>query len=536
MEQFKKILRAAIRVVAWAIVVGLLLILIRRTVTDRRQAVKVDQTAASWNKLLLILNNVDENYVDTIDYNAVTEEAIATILSKLDPHSTYLPPEDLSKAEENLMGNFGGIGIEFNVPEDTAIVARVIHGGPSERAGLMEGDRVVTVDGRTIAGVSMPQDTMVKLMRGPQDSKVVIGIRRNGEADILPFEIVRGTIPQKSVTAYYMVNDTTAYIKIEKYARTTYQEFCLAMAMMKQQGATRAILDLRDNLGGFMEPAIKMANEFLPVGDLIVYLEGRHRRREDFYADGRGVFKDVKLAILINDNSASASEIFAGAMQDNDRATIYGRRSFGKGLVQEPINYSDGSGIRLTVARYHTPTGRIVQKPYNDGDEYGLDIYERYAHGEMVSADSIRVDESLKFTTPGGRTVYGGGGITPDVFVPIDTTGVTDFLIACNRKSVIAKFGLKTADKYRSAMSSFTTMKQVDAFISGLNLSGEFLAFAASQGIRPAAGEWEESSAYILSMVKALVGRASPLDEEAFYTYWNSYDNVFRTVLEKDLF
>ena len=392
--------------------------------------------AADWSKLRIVLENVAANYVDSLDAAQITEEILPLILSELDPHSVYLPPEQLRSADESLMGEFFGIGIQFTVPEDTAVVSNVISGGPAEKVGILSGDRIVTVDGTAIAGVGMPQDSMVRLMRGPKDTHVRIGILREGES--VSFDIVRSKISEKSVDAAFMINDTTGYLKLSKFTRNSYSEFIKAAVQLRAEGMRRLLFDLRGNAGGFMDQALLMCNEFLEKGAPVVYLEGAHRRREDYHADGRGRLRDVALAVLIDENSASSSEIFAGAIQDNDRGTIYGLRSFGKGLVQEPIYFNDGSGIRVTVARYHTPTGRCIQKPYSENYDY--DLYDRYRNGEMVSADSIKVNDSLRFTTPGGKVVYGGGGIIPDVFVPLDTTRVSDFLVKCNRQSLQFKF------------------------------------------------------------------------------------------------
>ena len=326
----------------------------------------------------------------------------------------------------SLQGNFSGSGIQFNVPNDTAIVINVIQGGPSQKAGLLSGDRIITVDKDTVAGVKINQDSLVKKMKGPLGSLVNIGVKRDNLTELLQFPIKRDKIPVKSVDAAIMVNDSLGYIRLSKFTKTSYKEFVDAMDKLSGLGVKELIFDLRDNTGGYLDQALLLSNEFLSKGELIVYMEGLHRERQEFFADGRGKWKDIPLYIIINENSASSSEIFAGAIQDNDRGTVVGRRSYGKGLVQEPIYFSDNSGIRLTVARFYTPTGRSIQKPYSD--DYQYDIYERYKHGEMVDADSIRRDNSLMYTTKGGKTVYGGGGIIPDLFVPIDTV---------DRKSVV---------------------------------------------------------------------------------------------------
>lgn len=521
--------RDIIRLGVAALIIVLLCVLIFRTV-PRRGTVKVDETAANWNKLMLVLQNVDDNYVDDIDYGSVTEKTLSDILQALDPHSVYLPPQDLKKADESLSGEFGGIDIEFNVPNDTAVVANVISQGPSQKAGIFAGDRIIKVDGVTVAGVKMAQDSMVARMRGPKGSKVKIEVKRLGDTSLLAFDIVRAVIPVKSVDVAFMLDDTTGYIKLQKFQRTSYKEFMPAMDSLRKKGMKKLLFDLRGNLGGYLDQAAMLSNEFLGIGDEIVYMEGKHRERQNLKADGNGLYKDLELDVLIDEESASSSEIFTGAMQDNDRATIYGRRSFGKGLVQEPVYFSDGSGIRLTVARYFTPSGRCIQKPY--GDDYGMDIYNRYEHGEMSSADSIPVNDSLKYTTVGGRTVYGGGGIIPDVFVPIDTSGVNDFYVACNRKNLLFKYVMATADRHRREMSRLHTLEAVERFENGINLANGFLAYARAEGVVPKAGEWEEAGPIMTVYIKALLARYTPMDDDAFYPIYLSIDNVVQAALK----
>ena len=379
---------------------------------------KFDGDYNRWRKLNLVLQEVQKHYVDTIDMEGMTDAAVVAALAKLDPHTVYLPPVELTESETELAGNFEGIGITFNVPNDTAIVIGVIPGGPSEKAGLMQGDRIMQVDEKVIAGKKTPQDSMVRLMKGPSGTKVRILVNRDGTE--IPFDITRDKIPMHCVDAAFMIDDKTGYIKLSKFSRTTYKEFTQATEKLLAQGMDRLVFDLRNNTGGYFDQAMLLSNEFLAKGQDIVYMEGLHRPRQNFDADGHGKLQDIPLCVLIDEGSASSSEIFAGAIQDNDRGTIVGRRSFGKGLVQEPINFTDGSGIRLTVARFHTPSGRCIQKPYDK--DYAYDIFERYANGEMVSADSMKVDTTEVFYTLKGKRVYGGGGIIPDVFVPMDTT------------------------------------------------------------------------------------------------------------------
>ena len=490
---------------------------------------KFDGDYDRWRKLNLILQEVQKNYVDTIDMAAMTDAAVVAALSELDPHSVYLPPVELTESETELAGNFEGIGIQFNVPNDTAIVLSVIPGGPSEKAGLTQGDRIVLVNERTIAGNKTPQDSMVRMMKGPSGSKVKITVNRDGT--LIPFEITRDKIPVNCVDAAFMVDETTGYIKLSKFTRTTYKEVSVAALELLAQGMTRLIFDLRDNTGGYFDQALLLSNMFLERGDMIVYMEGMNRRREDFDADGRGLLKNIGISVLIDEGSASSSEIFAGAIQDNDRGVIVGRRSFGKGLVQEPINFSDGSGVSLTVARFHTPSGRCIQKPY-DKQNYQYDIYERYANGEMTSADSMKVDTTAVFYTVKGRRVYGGGGIIPDLFVPIDTTKATKFYIDCNRKATAVRFASAMFDRYRGSLSQIEDFDKLSVWLDGIGLEKQFLRYAAeTDGLVPSAGEWEKTRDYMMPQLKALTGRFSKLEEEAFYRFYLPVDDAIQFAL-----
>lgn len=523
-KQLNRILTVVLWVVILALVIGAV------NTMRRNRAAKVQIPEGDWGKLMLVLGSVDKDYVDAIDHEKVTEDILPMIMSELDPHSVYLPPVDLQVAEEDLQGGFDGIGIQFTVPEDTAVVSQVISGGPAEKAGLLSGDRVVKVDGRTIAGVKMPQDSMVRLMKGKRGTKVLISVRRAGEQALIDFPIVRDKIPVNSVDAAFMIDDTTGYVKLSKFAKTSYFEFISSMIKLRSKGIKRLLFDLRGNTGGYLDQAIMLSNEFLSKGDLVVYMEGRKRARQDVFADGKGSCQDISLAVLIDEASASSSEIFAGAMQDNDRAVLYGLRSYGKGLVQEPVYFSDGSGIRLTVARYYTPSGRCIQKPY---DDYASDLLQRYRHGEMMNADSIKVNDSLKFTTKGGRTVYGGGGIIPDVFVPLDTAGVSDFLVKCNRLSLQVKFANQMSDRYREKLRSIEDMDTLCRFLDGLALKERFIGYAADAGVSIREGEWEDSGRIIETQLRALIGRNTPLNDDAFYQIYLSIDNVVEAALKK---
>ena len=507
------------------VILGVLLTLVvMKMLPDR----KFDGDYNRWRKLNLILQEVQKNYVDTIDMQAMTDAAVSAALAELDPHSVYLPPVELTESEVELAGNFEGIGITFNVPNDTAIVLSAIPGGPSEKAGLMQGDRIIKVDEKVIAGMKTPQDSMIRLMKGPSGTKVKITVSRDGA--LIPFEIVRDKIPVHCVDAAFMIDDTTGYIKLSKFSRTTYKEFREASAKLLDAGMEHLIFDLRNNTGGYFDQALMLSNEFLQKGEQIVYMEGRERPRQEFDADGRGSLKDIRLSVLIDEGTASSSEIFSGAIQDNDRGVIFGRRSFGKGLVQEPINFTDGSGIRLTVSRFYTPSGRCIQKPYDK--DYAYDIYERYAHGEMTSADSMKVDTSAVYYTVKGRRVYGGGGIIPDVFVPIDTTKATRFFINCNKKATTVRFASAMFDKYKGELAEIEDFDKLTAYLESIDLDSQFLEFADKvDGIRPANGEWAESRVYMMPQINALVGRYSKLSDEAFHRFYLPIDDNIQTAL-----
>jgi len=510
------------------IVLGALLVLTIQKITEDNRRFRTQYE--DWRKLNLVLQKVDEMYVDTVDYKNVTDAAITAALSKLDPHSLYMPPAELEESETDLAGNFDGIGIQFNVPNDTAIVLEVIPGGPSEKIGMLPGDRLLSVDDKVIAGVNFPQDSMVRRMKGPAGTKVTVKVLRDGVE--IPFEITRGKIPMHSVDASFMVNDTTGYIRLSKFSRTTYSEVLNAVSELLPAGMKHLVFDIRDNTGGYFDQALLLSNLFLQRGDLIVYMEGLHRKREDYKADGKGILKNIGLTVLINESSASSSEIFAGAIQDNDRGVIIGRRSFGKGLVQEPVYFTDGSGVRITVARFHTPSGRCIQKPYSD--DYQYDIINRYNGGELTDADSIKVNKSEEYLTVGGRKVYGGGGIIPDVFVPMDTTLATKFYVDCNRKATSMRFASDYFDKHKAELTSIDDYSALLQYLDRSALESKFLAFAkAKDGLAPATdAEWSETRTYLMPQVKALVGRYSKLGDKAFYHLYLDIDETFAEAMK----
>lgn len=520
---------SSIWIAVLGVAVGALAVLAYDSYSQKKNLIRVQY--GDWRKLNLILDQIDRNYVDTINVNDVTEAAITAALAELDPHSVYMPPVELTEAETDLAGNFDGIGIQFNVPNDTAIVLEVIPGGPSEKVGLQKGDRILKVGEKDIAGVRFPQDSMVRRMKGPAGTKVTVTVGRGNER--IPFEITRGKIPVHCVDAAFMINDTTGYIKLSKFSRTTFTEVTEASAKLVGEGMTRLIFDLRDNTGGYLDQALLLSDMFLRKGDEIVYMQGLHRKKDNYKADGKGLLQDIGLTVLINESTASSSEIFAGAIQDNDRGVIIGRRSFGKGLVQEPIYFSDGSGVCLTVARFYTPSGRCIQKPYSE--DYQYDIYKRYADGEMYDADSIKVDSTAAYKTVAGRTVYGGGGIIPDIFVPVDTTRVTKFFIACNKKATQMRFASAMFDRYKGSLTEIGDYDELNRFLDRMNLPAAFREYASSKdGISCTQKEWDETSDYLLPQLRALVGRYSRLGENAFYKMYLNVDVTLKKAIESD--
>ena len=440
----------------------------------------------SSNKLNALFRIIDDQYVDTVNMGELVEEAMPQILSELDPHSSYIPAKDLEAVNADLKGSFSGIGIQFTIQNDTIHVNSVIQGGPSEKVGLMAGDRIVEVDDSAFVGKIVTNSEAMKRLKGEKGSKVKLGVYRPGEKDLLHFTVIRGNIPVKSIDAAYMINEKVGYIKVNKFGETTYPELLIALAKLNQKNCEGLIVDLRGNTGGYMAAAIQMVNEFLPNNRLIVYTQGRKSPREDYNSNGTGSNQKMPLVVLVDEGSASASEIFAGAIQDNDRGTIVGRRSFGKGLVQQPIEFSDGSAIRLTIARYYTPSGRCIQKPYEKGkeSEYELDLLTRYEHGEFFSADSIKQDETEVYHTRLGRPVYGGGGIMPDIFVPQDTTGMTSYFRMAANRGLIIRYTFDYTDQNRSTLQKYDTPEKMEAYLKGQNLLNKFAAWAEKKGLK----------------------------------------------------
>ncbi len=482
------------------------------------------------DKLNSIINIIESNYVDSVNRADLVEAAIPAILKKLDPHSVYIPAKDLARANEPLQGNFDGIGISFNMLTDTILVISTIPGGPSEKMGLLPGDKILYVNDSLVAGKHISDEKVMGMLKGPKGTLVKIKIMRNGQKELLPFEITRDKIPIYSIDVSYMVNKQTGYIKINNFAMTTFDEFMKGLRELKEQGMTSLIVDLRGNSGGIMEAAIQIANQFLREGQLIVYTKGRSQPRKEARATGKGEFETGDLVVLVDEWSASASEILAGAIQDNDRGTIIGRRTFGKGLVQEPISFADGSGLRLTIARYYTPTGRSIQKSYSHGfDEYFDDLTERYHRGEFEVPDSIHFSDSLKFTTPGGRTVYGGGGIMPDKFVPVDTSGVSPYFV--KSRSLIYRFALKYTENNRVALKKFTGPAEMDKYLDKQSLLNQFIQYAATNKIKMDPAGVKTSGEIMSTQIKAYIAR-NILDNKGFYPIWEKIDTTLRYAIE----
>ncbi len=513
---------------AAVLVVGILVGASLRQAPDRRSLTVYPRT----DKLSSILNYIENQYVDTVSMGSLVESTIPTMLKYLDPHSVYIPASELQKVNEPLDGGFDGIGITFNMPNDTVVVMSTIPGGPSERIGIEAGDRIITINDSLVAGKSINQNDIVTMLKGPTGTKVSVGIQRTGLSELLTFEITRDKIPIYSLDVSFMLNEEVGFIKISRFARTTYTEFIAAIDKLQSQGMKKIIIDLRGNTGGYLDAATNIANEFLPEGKLIVYTQGKARPRQNVYSTAKGRCLNTPVAVIVDEFSASASEILAGALQDNDRGIVTGRRSFGKGLVQEQVLFSDGSALRLTIARYYTPTGRSIQKPYEPGsDDYFYDISNRYLHGEFQEQDSIQLQDSLKFTTPGGRTVYGGGGIMPDFFIPIDTLGVTPYFNQVARRNLIYRFAYNFTDKHRRSMNSMKDYKEIEKYLDNLNIMTQFIDFAKARGVKPNHADLAKSRFIIETQIKAYVARGI-IDDLGFYPIITRIDNTLLRTIE----
>ena len=508
-------------------------ILIGTFYTNHFSGNKLGIINTSSNKLNALLHIIDEQYVDTVSMFNLVEEAMPQILAELDPHSSYIPAKDLEAVNSDLRGSFSGIGVQFTIQDDTIHINSVIQGGPSEKVGLLAGDRIVEVDDSSFVGKIVTNSEAMRRLKGEKGSKVKLGIYRPGEKEILHFTVVRGDIPVKSIDAAYMINDKFGYVKVNKFGETTYPELLVALAQLSQANCKGMIIDLRGNTGGYMAAAIQMVNEFLPNNKLIVYTEGRKSPRENYTSNGTGSSQTMPLIVLMDEGSASASEIFAGAIQDNDRGTIIGRRSFGKGLVQQPIEFSDGSAIRLTIARYYTPSGRCIQKPYEKGNdaEYEMDIITRYEHGEFFSADSIKQNIKEIYHTSLGRTVYGGGGIMPDIFVPQDTTGMTSYYRMAATRGLIVRYTLDYTDKNRNKLKEYDTPQKMEAYLKAQNLLEKFAEYAEKKGLkRRNILMYKSKQLFEESLYGNII--YNMLGIEAYITYSNLTDKTVQKALE----
>lgn len=494
----------------------------------------LNRISSPGGKLTYTLSLIENRYVDSISMDSLTEHVLPLLVRELDPHSVYIPASEMAALNEPLEGEFDGVGVVFNMATDTVIVLNVVPRGPSDKAGVKAGDRILTINDSLVAGRKIPQNNIVRMLRGPRGSKVRLGLGRQGIEGLVNVEVERDAIPLRSIESAFRIADGIGYIKLGQFARTTSAELHAALDTLRKQGVSKLIFDLRGNSGGFLDQAIAVANEFLHEGQLIVYTEDRYHKQLREYADGTGTAGDMELAVLIDEASASSSEILAGALQDNDRGTIIGRRSFGKGLVQQQIPYADGSALRLTTARYYTPTGRSIQKPYTIGDEasYEEDLWNRYRNNEFFSADSIHFVDSLKRVTPGGKVVYGGGGIMPDVFVPADTTGVTKYFLEVAGRNILYRYTIEYSDRHREALNAVQSVDELQALLdSDRTLFDDFIRYAARQGVAPRYGDIARSRQLMEAQLRAYIGRNTALEDNGFYANIYPVDNAIMRAL-----
>ena len=486
-----------------------------------------------YHKLTSVLGYIESEYVDNISSNELIEKSLPFILENLDPHSIYIPAKDLMGLNESLEGNFDGIGVQFNIQHDTIMVVNTVSGGPSEKLGIMAGDRIVKIDDTLVAGINITNNQVLKKLKGLKGTKVKVSIYRHKYPDLIDFTITRDVIPLYSIDVAYMIDDSIGYVKISSFSGTTYQEFKKAILRLQKKGMKKIIVDLRGNGGGYLDAATKITDEFLDDKKLIVYTEGKSRPKTVTYATSRGYCQDSEITVLIDEWSASASEIFAGAIQDNDRGTIIGRRSFGKGLVQEQTMLPDGSALRLTIARYYTPSGRCIQKPYEHGhgSKYNEEIIDRYVHGEFSELDSIKHPDSLKYLTAGGRVVYGGGGIMPDIFIPVDTLGWTPYLSTVSNKGLIYQFAFEYVDGNRDFLSKFNDYKELDEFLNKAHLINQFIIFAENKGVEKKYNEIKTSEFLLKTQIKAYIAR-NLFDNDGFYPIMKEVDLPLKRAIE----
>ena len=487
------------------------------------------------NKLTYTMALIEREWVDSIPMDTLAERVIPLLVSELDPHSAYIPASEMQRVNEPLEGEFDGIGVVFNMATDTVIVLNVIPSGPSDRAGVRAGDRILRINDSLVAGQRIPQERIVRRLRGTRGSKVRLSLGRQGIGEPVEVEVVRDVIPLRSVESAFIIRDDIGFVKLSQFAQTTHRELTDALDTLRRQGMNKLILDLRGNSGGYLDQAIRLANEFLPAGDLIVYTEDRNHEQVREYADGTGRWQELPLAVLIDEQSASASEILAGALQDNDRGTIVGRRSFGKGLVQRQIGYPDGSALRLTTAHYFTPTGRSIQKPYTVGDNasYEDELWNRYEHNEFFTADSIRFADSLRRLTPGGKVVYGGGGIMPDRFIPADTSDVTRYFIEVSGRNILYRYTIEYADRHREALNAVRSVAELRELLDrDTGLVDDFVRYAARHGVKPDYRQIARSRRLMEAQLRAYIGRNTPLEDNGFYANIYPVDAVITASIE----
>ena len=484
------------------------------------------------NRLNNLLHVIDDQYVDSVNMNDLVEKAIPQILAELDPHSTYISAKDVQAANDDLRGSFSGVGIEFVIRKDTVHIQNVIEGGPAENAGLQAGDKIVSVDDEKFVGEIVTNEEAMRRLKGPRGTKVKIGVMRYHQPDVKYYTVTRDDITTSSISATYMLDNVTGYIKIKNFGENTWGEVLSSLAQLESEGFERLVIDLRDNVGGYMTSAIQIADEFLPRNCRIVYTEGRKQPRQEFMSTGKGSYQKIPLVVLINEGSASASEIFAGAIQDNDRGTVIGRRSFGKGLVQQQMDFADGGLIRLTIARYYTPSGRCIQKPYTDGKDrdYEEDLLQRYQRGEYFSQDSIK-HTGPAYHTRIGRTVYGGGGITPDIFVPEDTTDVTSYYKEAAMSGLILQFAFEYTDENRDKMKSIKSMKDLLSYLKRQNLVELFANYAEKNGLKRRNLMIQKSHSLLDKYINSRI-IYNMLDEQAWMEYLNIDDPTVAKALK----
>ena len=518
--------------ILWMVILGILIGVFVSLISENIMLKRRPRVIAS-SKFDEVLYYMNQAYVDTVNAEQVEESAIVAMMDELDPHSQYISLREFNAVNDPLLGSFEGIGVQFRIVDDTVAIVNTIKGGPSEKVGIMAGDRIVYVNDSLIAGIKIQNDSVMRLLKGPRGTKVRVKNYRRGVEGLIDFTITRDVIPTYSVDIAYMLDKETGFIKLSKFSATTYKEFMAAAKKLKEEGMTKLVFDLRGNTGGYLSAAVEIADEFLPKGSLVVFTEGRVRERADFYARRKGLLENIPVAVLIDGESASASEIVAGALQDNDRGTIVGRRSFGKGLVQEQISLSDGSAIRLTVARYHTPTGRCIQKPFDGNKEdYLMESYDRYGNGEMFSADSIHFADSLKYTTPKGKTVYGGGGIMPDVYVPLVDDSTEYYFNRIVNLGILYQYAFDYCDRHRQELARYKTVEAFDkSFHVTDAMFNELVKKAEEKGVKGNEVDKQVARKQSDILLKAYIAR-DLFEEEGFYPIYRPMDEMLQKALE----